>query len=198
MSVVGMNSGGACQADNGVAMDADEAPGVADAVALGQVVEDRDGLLFGEVAAIQRRALTLGEAGPAGVAVELAELLVLAVVAADREVAGVTSAVERTAGILAAETCEVVHEANWPTARGGDVFGTELRQSRLILRTIPRHGSTYLGHDPRFRSFNLEERNEAFTAPGESASTPELANRRRPRPARSVNPHPEAASMDRS
>ena len=26
MSVVGMNSGGACQADNGVAMDADEAP----------------------------------------------------------------------------------------------------------------------------------------------------------------------------
>jgi hypothetical protein len=68
-------------------------------------------------------------------------------VAADREVAGVTFAVERTAGILAAETYEVVHEANWPSARGGDVFGTELRQSRLILRTIPRHGSTYLGHD---------------------------------------------------
>ena len=148
MSVVGMNSGGACQADNGVAMDADEAPGLANAVALGQVVEDRDGGRFGEVATIQWCALTLGEAGPAGVAVELAELLLFAVVAADREVAGVTFAVERTAGILAAETCEVVHEANWPSARGGDVFGTELRQSRLILRTIPRHGSTYLGHDP--------------------------------------------------
>jgi len=147
MSVVGMNSGGACQADNGVAMDADEAPGLANAVALGQVVEDRDGGRFGEVATIQWCALTLGEAGPAGVAVELAELLLFAVVAADREVAGVTFAVERTAGILAAETYEVVHEANWPSARGGDVFGTELRQSRLILRTIPRHGSTYLGHD---------------------------------------------------
>ena len=147
MSVVGMNSGGACQADNGVAVDADEAPGLANAVALGQVVEDRDGGRFGEVATIQWCALTLGEAGPAGVAVELAELLLFAVVAADREVAGVTFAVERTAGILAAETCEVVHEANWPSARGGDVFGTELRQSRLILRTIPRHGSTYLGHD---------------------------------------------------
>ena len=128
-------------------MDADEAPGLANAVALGQVVEDRDGGRFGEVATIQWCALTLGEAGPAGVAVELAELLLFAVVAADREVAGVTFAVERTAGILAAETCEVVHEANWPSARGGDVFGTELRQSRLILRTIPRHGSTYLGHN---------------------------------------------------
>ena len=147
MSVVGMNSGGACQADNGVAMDADEAPGLANAVALGQVVEDRDGGRFGEVATIQWSALTLGEAGPAGVAVELAELLLFAVVAADREVAGVTFAAEHTAGILAAETYEVVHEANWPSARGGDVFGTELRQSRLILRTIPRHGSTYLGHD---------------------------------------------------
>ena len=153
-----MNSGGACQADNGVAVDADEAPGLANAVALGQVVEDRDGGRFGEVATIQWCALTLGEAGPAGVAVELAELLLFAVVAADREVAGVTFAVERTAGILAAETCEVVHEANWPSARGGDVFGTELRQSRLILRTIPRHGSTYLGHDHRGVTAQIEIR----------------------------------------
>ena len=35
-----MNSGGACEADNGVAMDADEAPGLANTVALGRVVED--------------------------------------------------------------------------------------------------------------------------------------------------------------
>ena len=91
-------------------MDADEPSGLADAAALVEVLEDREGLLLGEMAAVQRRALALGEAGPAGVAVELAELLVLAVAAADREVAGVAPAVERTVGILAAEACEVVHQ----------------------------------------------------------------------------------------
>jgi hypothetical protein len=112
MSVVGMPPGGAGQSDDGVAMDADEASGLADAIALGQVFQDRDGGRLGEVAAIQRRALALREAGPAGVAVELAELLLLTVTAADREVAGVPSAIEGTVGVLAAEACEVAHEGN--------------------------------------------------------------------------------------
>jgi hypothetical protein len=61
------------------------------------------------MAAIQRRALALREAGAAGVAVELSELLVFADAAADREVAGVASAVEPAVRILAAEASEVVH-----------------------------------------------------------------------------------------
>jgi hypothetical protein len=109
MSVVGMLSGGAGQSDDGIRSDADEAAGLSNAVALGQVVEDGDGRLIGESAAVQGRALALGEAGTAGVTVELAKLLVLAVVATDREVAGVAPAVERTVGILAAEAGEVVH-----------------------------------------------------------------------------------------
>ena len=114
-----MLSGGAGQSDDGVAVDADEASGGADAAALVEVLEDGEGLLLGEVAAVQRRALAFGEAGPAGVAVELAELLVLAVAAADREVAGVASAVERTVGILAAEAGEVVHGGvdSWDAGR---------------------------------------------------------------------------------
>jgi hypothetical protein len=112
MSVVGVSSGGAGQSYDGVAMDADEAPGLSDAVAFGQVFQDRDGSLLREVAAIQRRALALGEAGAAGIAVELAELLVLAESAADREVPGVALTVERTVGILAAEAGEVVHGAS--------------------------------------------------------------------------------------
>jgi hypothetical protein len=94
MSVVGMVPGGAGQSDDGVAMDADEPPGGADAAPLVEVFEHREGLLLGQMAAVQRGALALGEAGAAGVAVEQAELLLLAVAAADREVAGVTFAVE--------------------------------------------------------------------------------------------------------
>jgi hypothetical protein len=94
MSVVGMSPGGAGQSDDGIAMDADEAPGGADAAPLVEVFEHREGLLLGQMAAVQRRALALREAGAAGVAVEQAELPLLAVAAADREVVGVTFAVE--------------------------------------------------------------------------------------------------------
>jgi hypothetical protein len=120
MSVVGMFPGGAGESDDGVAVDADESSGGADAAPLVEVFEDSVGLLLGEVAAVQRRALTLGEAGAAAVAVELAELLVLAESAADREVAGVTLAVERTVRILAAEAREVVHGVGWHGMPGRD------------------------------------------------------------------------------
>jgi hypothetical protein len=112
MSVVGVLPGGAGQSDDGVAVDADEPPGGADAAALVEVLEDGMGLLLGQMAAIERRALALGEAGPAGVAVELPELLALAEPTADREVTGVALTVERTVGILAAEAGEVVHGAS--------------------------------------------------------------------------------------
>jgi len=112
MSVVGVPPGGAGQSDDGVAVDADEPSGGADAAALVEMFEDGVGLLLGQVATVQRRALALGEAGPAGVAVELSELLVLAESAADREVTGAASAVERAVRILTAEAGEVVHGAS--------------------------------------------------------------------------------------
>jgi hypothetical protein len=138
MSVVGMGPGGPGQADDGVAMDADEAAGLADAVTLGQVLQDRDGGRFGEMAAVQRRALALGEASPAGVAIELAELLVLAVTAADREVGGVASAVEAAVGILAAESREFVHDAYRPGAIGRVDIGRWLADMSLILGPVPK------------------------------------------------------------
>jgi hypothetical protein len=109
VSVVGLPSGGAGQSDDGIGSDADEASGLSDAIALGQVVEDSDRGLLGESAAVQGRALPFGEASAAGVTVELAKLLALADSAADEEVAGIAPAVQRTVGILAAETGEVVH-----------------------------------------------------------------------------------------
>jgi hypothetical protein len=99
------------QAYDGVAVDTNEAAGLSDAVALGQVIEDGDGRGVGKTAPVEGRALALGEAGAADIAVELSELLVLAEVAADREVGGAAEAVEGAVGILAAEAREVVHGA---------------------------------------------------------------------------------------
>jgi hypothetical protein len=118
MSIVGMLSGGEGQSDHGVGLDADEATGLSDAVALGQMVENGDGRLLGESAAVQGCALAFGEASAAGMAVELAKLLVLADSAADREIVGVALAVQRTVGILATKAGEVVHGARRPGGSG--------------------------------------------------------------------------------
>ena len=107
-----MLAGGTGEPDDGVTVDTDEPPGGADAAPLVEVLEDCQSLLLGQMAAVQRGALALGEAGPAGVAVELPELLVLAEAAAHGEVAGVAPAVERAVRVLAAVVSEVVHEAN--------------------------------------------------------------------------------------
>src|SRR4051812_45952641 len=109
-----MSPGGVGEAEDGVAVDPEEASGLADAVAFGQVVQDRDGGGLGEMAAVQRGAFALREAGAAGVAVELAVRLVLADAAADGEVAGIAPAVERTLRILAAEAGEIGHGISEP------------------------------------------------------------------------------------
>jgi hypothetical protein len=153
MSVVGMFSGGAGQADDGVGCDSDETAGLSDAVALGQVLEDGDGGWCGEPAAVQRRALAFGEAGAAAMAIQASKLLVLAVAAADGEITDVTLAVECAVGVLAAEASEVVHEADGPGGPGRETIRGWKRKTSLILRRIPHYGSTDLRHhrsmDPR-------------------------------------------------
>ena len=106
------------ESHDGVAMDADEATGGTDAAAFVEVFEHRERRLLGQMTPVERRALAFGEAGAAGVAIELPVLLELAVVAADREVAGVPPAVALTVGILAAEAGEVVHGADEPSVMG--------------------------------------------------------------------------------
>ncbi len=145
-----MLSGGAGESDDGVAMDADESPGGTDAAALVEVLKHGVGLLLGQMAAVERCAFTLGGAGAAAVAVELTELPVLAEPAADREVAGVTLAVERTVRILAAEAGEVVHKVSRPGGWGRNGIRGEEPKTSSILRRIPQDGSTDLGHHPRW------------------------------------------------
>ena len=143
---MGVLPGDAGESDDGVSMDADESPGGADAAALVEVLKHGVGLFLRQMAAVERRAFTFGGAGAAAVAVELSDLLVLAEAAADREVSGAAPAVERTVRILAAEAREVVHGVGWLGMPGRDETSGWKRKNAPILRRIPHHGSTDLGH----------------------------------------------------
>jgi hypothetical protein len=65
-----MAAGGAGQSDDGVAMDPDEPLGLSNAATVVEVGKDGASLVVGEPAIEEGRALALGEAGLAGVAVE--------------------------------------------------------------------------------------------------------------------------------
>ncbi len=88
-------------------MDADQSPGLARAVAFGQVLEHGDRRLGCQVGAEERRALAFGEPGLARLAVEEPDVVVLAVAAADGEVTRVAAPIERAAAVLAAELGQI-------------------------------------------------------------------------------------------
>ena len=104
-----MPASDAGQSADGVGVDADEAPCGANAAALVEVLEDGEGLLLGEMAVEEGRALALGEAVFAGAAVEQSDVVLFAVAGADRQVAGVATGIEGAVGVLTAEAREVVH-----------------------------------------------------------------------------------------
>jgi hypothetical protein len=108
-NVVGMLSGAAGQSADGVGIDADPPSGGADAAALVEVLEHGEGLLRGEMGVEQGRALALGDAVFARLAVEQSDVVLLAVAGADGAIAGVAPGVEDALGVLAAEAREVVH-----------------------------------------------------------------------------------------
>jgi hypothetical protein len=138
MSVAGMLPGQFRQADDRIGVDVDQAPGLPDATAFAEVVEDRAGLLLGEMAMEQGRALALGEAVLAGVAVEQSDVVVLAVAGADREVTGVAPSEEGAVGILAAEAREIVHGMEVPRRPGRDETSDGERQASGIPTLIHR------------------------------------------------------------
>jgi hypothetical protein len=104
-----MVAGLARVAGHGVAVDARQSLGLADAAALGDVLQDRLGLLAGQVGMEQRGALALGEAAPARPTAEEADRVILAISAADREVFAAPGAEIGASRIRAAEAREVIH-----------------------------------------------------------------------------------------
>ena len=107
--MVGVLPGDPGQSADRIGVDADEAPGLADAAAVVEVLEHGEGLLLREMTVEEGRALALGEAVSARLAVEQPDVVVLPVAVADGEVAGVAAGVEGAVGVLAAEAREVVH-----------------------------------------------------------------------------------------
>ena len=83
-----MGSGLAAVAGDGLAIHAEDPADLADAVALGDVLEDRDGLHQMEVGAEKRGALTLGGSGLAGAAAEHTSGLGGPVAMRDGEISG--------------------------------------------------------------------------------------------------------------
>jgi hypothetical protein len=138
MSVAGRLAGQFRQADDGMGMDVDQAAGLPGAAALAEVAEDGAGLLLGQVAMEHRRALALGEATLAGVAVEQPDVVALAVAGADREVAGVAPAEDGASGILAAEAREVVHGPGAPHRPGREGIRVGDGNASDIPTLIPR------------------------------------------------------------
>jgi len=95
-------------------VDPHQPGGLADAAAVGEVLEDRQDLVVRQLGVEQRGALELREAGLAGAAGQ-PPVLGLIVGATDKEGASAAAAVVGAVGILAAEAVAVVrgHEASW-------------------------------------------------------------------------------------
>jgi len=105
----GLLAGGAAVAADGIGMDLDQPRRLEDATALGDVLEDRGELILGQVGAVQRGPLALGEPVAAGAAIEQAILPGLAESAGDGEVSGAAKAEVGASGFQATESGEVVH-----------------------------------------------------------------------------------------
>jgi hypothetical protein len=105
----GLVAGQAAEPADGVVLDSDEPSGLAGAAALGEVVQDGEGLGLGEAGVEQGGALALGEAVLAGAAGEHPPLLAGAVAEADPEVVPAALTVIGALRVLAAEGAKVIH-----------------------------------------------------------------------------------------
>ena len=138
-----MLSDDAGQASNGVGIDADQASGAADATALVEVLEDSEGLLFREVAVEQGRALAFGEAVLARLAIKQSDVVLVAVAGADREIAGVTDAVQGAFRVLTAKAREVVHAGDRSEQKRFDEVRGDEPDLAHILRCSPVQCSVF-------------------------------------------------------
>ncbi len=109
MQLFGVFAGPYAVADDGVLAHADQAAGLADTDALGDMLQDSHGLIFRQAAVKQRRALALGKARLARAAVQQSALLPT-VMSADGQIPVTAFAVVRTRFVLAAELAKIIHD----------------------------------------------------------------------------------------
>jgi hypothetical protein len=138
-------AGAGAEAGDGVAVDADQPAGLADADALGDVGQDGNGGGGGQAGVKQRGALALGEAGLTGAAAEQPAPPVGAVAGGDGEVVQAPLTEVGAAVVLAAaEGGEVVHDGHSPRETG-------LVCHRGWLYKRADVSTTLKGHDPVVR-----------------------------------------------
>jgi hypothetical protein len=109
VGILGVPAGRPGVAVDGILIDADQPPRLADTAPLVEVLDDRDGLVLREARGKQGGALALGEALLTGTTDEH-QAAVLAIAETDAEVVAITQAVIGAVGVLAAEAAEVIHE----------------------------------------------------------------------------------------
>jgi hypothetical protein len=115
VAFLGVPAGDHGQPHHRVLVDPDQAARLANAAAFLQVLEDGDGFVLGQLAAVQRRAFAFGEASLAAAAGEDAALFVGPVAETDAEVVEAAAAVVGALLVLAAESFQVVHgSSRWP------------------------------------------------------------------------------------
>jgi hypothetical protein len=122
VELLGVLAGAKAVADDGVLADAHQAAGLADAAALGEVVQDGEGFFGTQAGVEQGRALAFGEACLAGLAVEQAAWW-RSIACADGEIAVASFTVVGTVGVLTAESVEVVVHGFDAGLRKGDNTG---------------------------------------------------------------------------
>jgi hypothetical protein len=102
-----MLTGQECQPGDGVLADPHQAGGLSGPAAVVEMLQDPSDFVVVELGVEVRRPLELGEPGLAGVAVQEA-VVILAVVAADGEVAGAAAAEFRAVSVVTTMEREVV------------------------------------------------------------------------------------------
>jgi hypothetical protein len=114
VGVLGVLTGQECQPGDGVLADPHQPGGLSGATAVVEMLQDPGDFVVVELGVEVRRPLELGEPGLAGLAIQEA-VVIFAVVAADREVAGAAAAVLRAVRVLTAMQREVVrgHDSSW-------------------------------------------------------------------------------------
>jgi hypothetical protein len=112
VELLGLLAGDQGQPHDRVFVDPHQAAGLADAAALLQMLEYREGFVLGELAVVQGRTLALGEAFLAGAASEDTAFLVGAIAEAHPKIVQAATAIVGTLRILAAEGFEVVHRGS--------------------------------------------------------------------------------------
>jgi hypothetical protein len=142
VELLGVVAGAGAEAGDGVAVDADEAAGLADADALGDVGQDRGRGVGGEAGVEQGGAFAFGEAGPAGATAKQAAPAVGAVAGGDGEVVVAAFAIVRASFVLAAEGGEVVHAGRSPRE-------TALVRYQGLVYKKADVSTTLKGHNPR-------------------------------------------------